>query len=129
MCNGQGGLLIGVDLDKDAQVLNKAYNDSLGVTAAFNLNALLHINRLIGSNFDTSHWQHYAYLNKAHSRIEMHLRALQDVEVLHQNGAYTFKAGDLIHTENSYKYTQASSMKMRPQRIAVLKPTSWTPKI
>ena len=112
LCNGQGGLLIGVDLDKDEQVLNKAYNDSLGVTAAFNLNALRHINRLIGSNFDTSHWQHYAYFNKAHSRIEMHLRALQDVEVLHPNGAYTFKASDLIHTENSYKYTQASFTKM-----------------
>ena len=112
LCNGQGGLLIGVDLDKDEQVLNKAYNDSLGVTAAFNLNALRHINRLIGSNFNTSHWQHYAYFNKAHSRIEMHLRALQDVEVLHPSGACHFKAGDLIHTENSYKYTKASFTKM-----------------
>ena len=112
LCNGQGGLLIGVDLDKDEQVLNKAYNDSLGVTAAFNLNALRHINRLIGSNFDTSNWQHYAYFNKTHSRIEMHLRALQDVEVLHPSGACHFKAGDLIHTENSYKYTKASFTKM-----------------
>jgi dimethylhistidine N-methyltransferase len=112
LCDGGGGLLIGVDLEKDDQILNKAYNDSLGVTAAFNLNVLRHINRVIGSNFNTSNWQHYAYFNKAHSRIEMHLKALHEVDVLYPNGACHFKAGDLIHTENSYKYTQASFTKM-----------------
>jgi len=111
-CDGQGGLLIGVDLDKNEQILNNAYNDSLGVTAAFNLNVLRHINRVIGSNFNTSNWQHYAKFNKSQSRIEMYLRAQQDVEIVYPNGVHHFKAGDLIHTENSYKYTQASFTEM-----------------
>jgi len=111
-CKGQGGLLIGVDLEKDKQILNNAYNDSLGVTAAFNLNVLHHINRLIGSNFDVSNWEHYATFNASKSRIEMYLRALQDVSIVWPNGSRHFKAGDLIHTENSYKYTQATFSQM-----------------
>ncbi|MEI7496766.1 MAG: L-histidine N(alpha)-methyltransferase, partial [Betaproteobacteria bacterium] len=112
LCNGNGGLLIGVDLDKDDKILNNAYDDSLGVTAAFNLNVLRHINRVIGSNFNASNWQHYAIFNKAQSRIEMYLRALQDVDIIWPNGMQRYKAGDLIHTENSYKYTQASFTEM-----------------
>ena len=112
LCNGNGGLLIGVDLEKDDKILNNAYDDSLGVTAAFNLNVLRHINRVIGSNFNASNWQHYAIFNKAQSRIEMYLRALQDVDIIWPNGMQRFKAGDLIHTENSYKYTQASFTEM-----------------
>jgi dimethylhistidine N-methyltransferase len=110
-CYGNGGLLIGVDLVKDTQTLNLAYNDPLGVTAAFNLNALLNVNRLIGSNFKLQDWEHYAFYNTSQSRIEMHLRARSDVQVtLPGNGSQdhiiSFGAGDLIHTENSYKYTQ-----------------------
>jgi len=110
-CHGNGGLLIGVDLVKDIETLNLAYNDPLGVTAAFNLNILLHVNRIMGSNFNLQDWEHYAFFNEAQSRIEMHLRARSDVEVLLPNDgtkehAIAFKAGDLIHTENSYKYTQ-----------------------
>lgn len=112
LCNGNGGLLIGVDLEKDDKILNNAYDDSLGVTAAFNLNVLRHINRLISSNFNASNWQHYAIFNKTQSRIEMYLRALQDVEIIWPNGMQRFKAGDLIHTENSYKYTQVSFTEM-----------------
>ena len=112
LCNGNGGLLIGVDLEKDDKILNNAYDDSLGVTAAFNLNVLRHINRVISSNFNTSNWQHYAIFNKTQSRIEMYLRALQDAEIIWPNGMRRFKAGDLIHTENSYKYTQASFTEM-----------------
>ena len=112
LCNGNGGLLIGVDLEKDDKILNNAYDDSLGVTAAFNLNVLRHINRVIGSNFNASNWQHYAIFNKAQSRIEMYLRALQDVDIIWPHGMQRFKAGDLIHTENSYKYTQASFTEM-----------------
>lgn len=112
LCNGNGGLLIGVDLKKDEKILNNAYDDSLGVTAAFNLNVLRHINRVIGSNFNASNWQHYAIFNKAQSRIEMYLRALQDVDIIWPNGMQSYKAGDLIHTENSYKYTQASFTEM-----------------
>lgn len=110
-CYGNGGLLIGVDLVKDTQTLNLAYNDPLGVTAAFNLNALLNVNRLIGSNFELQDWEHYAFYNASQSRIEMHLRARSDVQVtLPGNGSQdhiiSFSTGDLIHTENSYKYTQ-----------------------
>ena len=112
LCNGNGGLLIGVDLEKDDKILNNAYDDSLGVTAAFNLNVLRHINRVISSNFNTSNWQHYAIFNKTQSRIEMYLRALQDAEIIWPNGMRRFKAGDLIHTENSYKYNQASFTEM-----------------
>jgi uncharacterized SAM-dependent methyltransferase len=110
-CYGNGGLLIGVDLVKDIETLHHAYNDPLGVTAAFNLNALLNVNRLIGSNFELQDWEHYAFFNISQSRIEMHLRARSDVQVtLPGNGSQdhviSFSAGDLIHTENSYKYTQ-----------------------
>jgi dimethylhistidine N-methyltransferase len=112
-CYGNGGLLIGVDLVKDVSTLNLAYNDPLGVTAAFNLNTLLNVNRLIGSNFNLQNWEHYAFFNVSQSRIEMHLRALSDVEVILPSSdardlVIRFRAGDLIHTENSYKYTQNS---------------------
>jgi dimethylhistidine N-methyltransferase len=110
-CYGNGGLLIGVDLVKDIKTLHNAYNDSQGVTAAFNLNALLNVNRLIGSNFELQDWEHYAFYNASQSRIEMHLRARSDVQVTlpgneSQDHVISFSAGDLIHTENSYKYTQ-----------------------
>jgi dimethylhistidine N-methyltransferase len=110
-CRGNGGLLIGVDLVKDVETLHLAYNDPLGVTAAFNLNALLNVNRLIGSNFALQDWEHYAFFNSSLSRIEMHLRAISDVKVTipgrgGKDHLISFGAGDLIHTENSYKYTQ-----------------------
>jgi dimethylhistidine N-methyltransferase len=110
-CHGNGGLLIGVDLVKDRETLHLAYNDPLGVTASFNLNILLNVNRIIGSNFNLHDWEHVAFFNESQSRIEMHLRARSDVEVHLPNGdskgqGIQFKAGDLIHTENSYKYTQ-----------------------
>ena len=110
-CHGNGGLLIGVDLVKDLETLHLAYNDPLGVTAAFNLNILSHVNRITGSNFNLQDWEHYAFFNESQSRIEMHLRARSDVAVrLPSDGTkehvIQFKAGDLIHTENSYKYTE-----------------------
>jgi dimethylhistidine N-methyltransferase len=108
ICNGSGGLLIGVDLVKDNDVLQKAYDDSLGVTAAFNLNVLKHVNRIIGSDFDVSDWEHFAIFNQEESRIEMHLRAKRDVSVTWPSQSMHFKAGEMIHTENSYKYTKAS---------------------
>jgi dimethylhistidine N-methyltransferase len=108
LCDGSGGLLIGVDLVKDMDVLQKAYDDSLGVTAAFNLNVLKHLNRIIGSDFDVVDWEHFAIFNQEDSRIEMHLRAKRDVLVTWQSQSKHFKAGEMIHTENSYKYTKAS---------------------
>jgi dimethylhistidine N-methyltransferase len=110
-CYGNGGLLIGVDLIKDLETLHLAYNDPLGVTSSFNLNILLNINRITGSNFNLRDWEHYAFFNEPLSRIEMHLRAKSNIEVClpgigSKDHVIRFKTGDLIHTENSYKYTQ-----------------------
>lgn len=100
-----GGLLIGVDLVKPASVLAPAYDDALGVTAAFNRNMLLHINRLLGSDFEVTQWRHRALYNAPLARIEMHLDALQDLSVRWPGAQREFKQGESIHTENSYKYT------------------------
>ncbi|MFC5473871.1 L-histidine N(alpha)-methyltransferase [Paraherbaspirillum soli] len=101
------GLLIGVDLIKDKAILDAAYDDALGVTAAFNLNLLLHVNRLLDADFRLSDWRHRGFYNAGQQRIEMHLEARSDVTVCWQNGGIRhFAQGDWIHTENSYKYTQ-----------------------
>ena len=102
-CQG-GGLLIGVDLVKPTAILEPAYDDALGVTAAFNKNLLLYINRLIGSDFAVQDWTHQAFFNTQASRIEMHLQAVRDVTVNWPDGHRAFVAGERIHTENSYKY-------------------------
>jgi dimethylhistidine N-methyltransferase len=104
-CKGKGGLLIGVDLVKDRTVLQAAYDDALGVTAAFNRNMLLHINELLGSDFNITQWQHRALFNTELSRIEMHLDATEDLTVHWPGGERKFANGEGIHTENSYKYT------------------------
>ena len=106
VCEGKGGLLIGVDLVKDHDVLTRAYNDTLGITAAFNKNILLHLNRLAKTNFHLEHWEHYATFNQQLSRIEMYLQATQKQVVAWAGGEKHFDRGDLIHTENSYKYTR-----------------------
>ena len=102
-----GALLIGVDLVKDHHVLEAAYDDVLGVTAAFNLNVLNHVNRIVGSDFRVQDWQHRALFNAGASRIEMHLVALRSVTVRWNGGSREFRAGETIHTENSYKYTES----------------------
>jgi dimethylhistidine N-methyltransferase len=102
---GGGGLLIGVDLVKPRAVLEAAYDDALGVTAAFNRNALVHLNRLIDSDFAPRQWRHVAFFDAARSRIEMHLEAREAVEVAWPGGGRRFAAGERIHTENSCKYT------------------------
>lgn len=104
-CDDDGGILVGVDLVKDHLVLNTAYNDALGVTAGFNLNALRNVNRILRSDFDVGQWQHFSFFNAERSRIEMHLQARQDVTVHWPNGERRFAKGERIHTENSYKYT------------------------
>jgi dimethylhistidine N-methyltransferase len=103
-----GGLAIGVDLVKPAPVLEAAYDDALGVTAAFNLNVLRHLNRLIESDFEPRDWRHVARFDAGHSRIEMHLEARRDLEVHWPGAVRPFAAGERIHTENSYKYTPAA---------------------
>jgi len=106
--SADGGLLIGVDLVKDKDVLDAAYDDSLGVTAAFNLNLLLHLNRLLGADFNLRDWKHRGFYNETQSRIEMHLEARRSLTVRWQGGQRSFKEGERIHTENSYKYTKAA---------------------
>lgn len=104
LCHDAGGLLIGIDLVKDPATLEAAYNDELGVTAAFNLNLLNHLNALLGSNFHAREWRHRARYVSAQSRIEMALEANRDLTVSWPGGERDFKAGERIHTENSYKY-------------------------
>jgi dimethylhistidine N-methyltransferase len=103
-CDDDGGVLIGFDLVKDHAVLERAYDDELGVTAAFNLNVLRHINALLGANFDVRDWRHVACFNASEHRIEMHLEARSNVFVRWPGGGREFRAGERIHTENSYKY-------------------------
>jgi L-histidine N-alpha-methyltransferase len=97
--------VIGVDLVKDAHILNAAYNDAEGVTAAFNLNLLARANRELGADFDLDAFAHRAFFNQAASRIEMHLvsRKRQTVRLL--GHVFAFAPDETIHTENSYKYT------------------------
>ncbi len=100
-----GGLLIGVDRVKSAAVLEPAYDDALGVTAAFNRNLLLNVNRALGTHFAPAAWDHVALFNAAESRIEMHLQARSEQTVGWPGGERVFAAGERIHTENSYKWT------------------------
>jgi len=100
-----GAVLIGVDLVKPVALLEAAYDDALGVTAAFNLNLLRHLNRLLGADFELRGWRHVALFNAAQSRIEMHLEARVATSVSWRGGERHFAAGERLHTENSYKWT------------------------
>jgi L-histidine Nalpha-methyltransferase len=99
-------LLLGVDLQKPKPILEAAYNDSQGVTAAFNLNMLEHLNRLYEGNFDTTQFEHWAFYNETENQIEMHLRSLksQSVELSALNLKVDFTAGETIMTEISRKF-------------------------
>lgn len=100
-----GDLLIGVDLQKDPDVLTRAYNDASGVTAAFNLNMLTHLNRLVGADFDPALFRHRAHYNDRLGRIEMHLVSLEAQSVTIGGREIPFAEGETIHTESSHKYT------------------------
>jgi dimethylhistidine N-methyltransferase len=112
LCFRRGGLLIGVDAPKDGARLAAAYDDALGVTAAFNRNVLNHVNALLGSDFDPAAFAHIALYNATASRVEMHLEARSAQRVTLARRERVFAAGERIHTENSYKYT--------PQNFAAL---------
>ena len=105
---GDALLIVGIDLVKDAKTLTAAYNDAAGVTAKFNLNLLARINRELGADFDLATFSHQAFYNRERQRIEMHLasRVRQQVGVCGRT--IEFRAGETIHTENSYKYTSES---------------------
>jgi dimethylhistidine N-methyltransferase len=98
------GLLIGVDLIKPAAMLEAAYNDALGVTAAFNRNILRRVNHELGADFDLRAWHHVALFNAGLSRVEMHLEARIAQTISWADGSRHFAAGERIHTEDSYKY-------------------------
>lgn len=100
-----GAALVGVDLAKEAETLEAAYNDSAGVTAAFNLNMLVHLNRRFGADFDPAGFEHLAFYNEAESRVEMHLRSRREQSVRVDGERIDFRAGETIWTESSYKYT------------------------
>ena len=119
------GILIGVDLVKETATLEAAYDDALGVTAAFNRNLLLHINRTAGTNFKVQDWQHVALYNEALSRIEMHLEANQDVALHWDGGKRSFQKSERIHTENSYKWTVEGFSDLMMQ-AGFKQPTVWT---
>jgi L-histidine Nalpha-methyltransferase len=99
-----GGLLIGVDLKKDRSVLEPAYDDAAGVTAAFNLNLLVRANRELGADFDLGGFRHLAFYNERHGRIEMHLVSQREQAVRVGGALFRFAAGETIRTEYSYKF-------------------------
>jgi dimethylhistidine N-methyltransferase len=119
-----GGLLLGVDLVKPVDVLVRAYDDELGVTAAFNLNALRHVNRLIGADFSPRQWRHRAFYDSALSRIEMHLEADERLQVHWAGGGRSFAEGERIHTEISCKYTP-DNLAALLQRAGFRTPLAW----
>ncbi len=98
-------LLVGVDLIKDRNILERAYNDSHGVTAAFNLNVLKRIKTELHSDIDPKLFEHFSFYNDSLNRIEMHLRAREDMEFSIEGISIKMKKGETIHTENSYKYS------------------------
>lgn len=105
MCRPRGALLIGVDLQKDRATLEDAYNDECGVTAAFNRNLLVRINRELGADFDVDRFRHRAFYDEDAGRIEMHLVSEAD-QTVHLDGTeLSFREGESICTEYSYKYT------------------------
>jgi dimethylhistidine N-methyltransferase len=119
---GEGAqMVIGVDLEKDERVLYDAYNDAAGVTARFNLNVLARINSELGGTFDLSAFTHRSIYNRERHRIEMHLisKKTQTVRVLGRN--FSFRAGESIHTENSYKYSL-------DRFTALARGAGWTPR-
>ena len=117
-----GCMIIGVDTRKSREQLEAAYNDQAGVTAQFNLNALRHLNRAIGSNFNLNFWAHDSVFNSRRSRIEMHLISTRSQDVRIGEETIAFKAGESIRTECSYKYAPeefqdiARQARLRPRR-------------
>jgi dimethylhistidine N-methyltransferase len=120
MLGAEAVLVVGVDLVKDPKVLCPAYNDAEGVTAKFNLNLLARINRELGADFDLATFEHHAFYNVEQSRIEMHLASTKRQRVRVNGMTANFRAGETIHTENSYKYTIESFQ-------ALARGSGWSP--
>jgi L-histidine Nalpha-methyltransferase len=102
---GAGGeMVIGVDLKKDARILDAAYNDRAGVTAAFNLNLFERINRELDGDLDLDQFEHFAFYSETKGRVEIYIRSLADQQATIAGRCFEFATGELIHTEYSYKY-------------------------
>lgn len=114
-------LIIGVDLRKDVRTLLQAYDDAQGVTAAFNINLLVRINRELGGTFDLTGFRHKARYDLERGRIEMHLVSMRDQTASVCGHTFTFRVHETIHTENSYKFTIA-------QFQALASEAGWTPR-
>ena len=120
-----GALLIGVDLQKDIAVIERAYNDSAGVTAEFNLNVLTRINTEFGANFDVDLFRHHAVYNEEHGRIEMYLISECKQIVRIDGRTFSFRKGEMILTEHSHKYTLEQFAKIA-NRAGFAVDTVWT---
>ena len=112
--NNNDRLLLGVDMVKDIGIIEKAYNDSQGITAEFNKNILKVTNKHLGTDFNPEEFEHVAFFNKKYSRIEMHLKAKKYLEVTIPilKERVILKKGETIHTENSHKYAVDDIKKM-----------------
>ena len=123
----EDALLLGTDLVKEAARLESAYDDAAGVTAAFNKNLLVRINRELGGNFSLDAFDHEARFNTHLRRVEMHLvsRVRQSVEVPGANLTVGFESGESIHTENSHKY-DAGSLDQLAQAAHFTEEAAWT---
>ncbi len=115
MVGEAGGVLIGVDLQKDAEILNAAYDDKSGYTAAFNKNLLVRINRELGADFKPDQFRHHAFYNQAEHRIEMHLVSTQDQQVEIDGQVFQFDRDRSILTEYSHKYSVALFQQLADQ--------------
>lgn len=125
-----GWVVIGVDLKKDPAVLHAAYNDAAGITAAFDKNLLVRLNRELGADFDVSAFAHYAFYEPRRGRIEMHLVSTKR-QTVHVGGIpFPFEDGESLHTESSYKWDLASFVRLAGEagleaRASWLDPSRW----
>jgi L-histidine Nalpha-methyltransferase len=127
MLNRGDGLLLGADLKKDRATLKAAYDDPLGVTAAFSRNLLVRMNRELGAEFDLHSFKHVALYNEIPGRIEIYIESLKDqvVDIKGLNIRIEFKQGERIHTENSYKYDR-EQLSQLAERAGFVIERSWT---
>jgi L-histidine N-alpha-methyltransferase len=126
LCGASGGsLVIGIDLVKDRKSLEAAYNDTEGVTAAFNLNVLHHINRELGADFSVEQFEHRAFFDTDRERIEMHLVSATDQDVAIGDHTFRFESGETICTEHSYKFT-IDGFRAQAESSGWVLDTAWT---
>ncbi|MGB7328433.1 MAG: L-histidine N(alpha)-methyltransferase [Rubripirellula sp.] len=125
LCGRGGGLLIGVDLQKDVEVLERAYNDSQGVTADFNLNLLHRIRRELDTDLEPGDFRHHSFYNTEKHRIEIYIRSAREQQVRIGTETFFFTEDELIHTEFSHKYTVDEFAEMA-RRAGLQLRKSWT---